>query len=913
FRARNWNSGAVDATSTTDPAQGVWYHVVHTWDSANGIRIFVNGVNEYSTAMPTYTASGASNYLHLAFDPSGCSGNVGWFDGSIDELRISNVSRSDDWINQSYQLIVNQDQFINTGDEQLNLKGAISANDGDTPFYTIDSNPVNSTYVSCLGDLDAGDGCNTTWAINATGNIDTLWEFFAMYDPLEYSAYYAGQSTSTINIRIVENNPPTVAEVLLLPALPPDYVDLNCSFVVTDSEYGNNLSVNITWYRDDAVFESNYISVIKDMENNDIMVSLNTSVNEEWFCSITPFDEFGAGATVNSTVRTIYDNAPPELNSVQCEVGGSWIDCSNLIFKSNFTAIRVNCTDDFTIENVTFSFFNEQDNNTYFSGIHNFSMTDYFTLDIDDIYLLDSGDFYLNVTCYDNSSLSDTSDLELFLPWGNLTASLVEPASDTNVQVNEFFEFTASVACNGGECGDANATLDPPTDYWNSDWGYRKAFNITETSGSSLTDFQVNLSINTTGLIAEGKMNSDCSDIRFADTSKIKLDYYIESDCNTSATVVWVKTDLTASSTRKIYMYYNNPSASSESSGDNVFEFFDDFLGSAINTTKWNVVDGSGWTVGSGNLSGTITTGRLQSATQYSAPIVLETETIAVTRAANGEQTAGFWTSTSDGFGILEHAGGTPTRYWYSDDGGWTGAYDFDTLANWHYIKISAGSSSNVNLIVRDLTDGSTNTHSDTNTISNERITLGRRYDNGNSGQAYQQYWDYMRVRKYASADPIMEAAGPEEIGNKGTVSTIPGTVPFYTTDDNPQYKAYQSCLSNLTDGKSCQATWQVNATGEIGTTWDFFVIFNTTQYPAYVGSDVTDTVQITIVDAAYVPPQVTLLSPDTDYATKYDSVNFTCEATDNIALKNLSLYLGKSSLIYNDSINYSGSAINVT
>ncbi|MBU0758501.1 MAG: DUF2341 domain-containing protein, partial [Nanoarchaeota archaeon] len=119
FRARSWNGGAVDATSTTNPTQGVWYQVVTTWDSTNGIRIFVNGVNEQSTPMATYSASGGANYLHPAFQPSGCSGNVGWFDGSIDEIRVSNIARTPAYINTSYQTEFNSAEFISEGPEEV--------------------------------------------------------------------------------------------------------------------------------------------------------------------------------------------------------------------------------------------------------------------------------------------------------------------------------------------------------------------------------------------------------------------------------------------------------------------------------------------------------------------------------------------------------------------------------------------------------------------------------------------------------------------------------------------------------------------------------------------------------------------------------------------------------------------------
>jgi len=59
---------------------------------------------------------------------------------------------------------------------------------------------------------------------------------------------------------------------------------------------------------------------------------------------------------------------------------------------------------------------------------------------------------------------------------------------------------------------------------------YRIPINITENSGNNLTDYQVLLIINTQQLISQGKMRSDCSDIRFTyynstSNTEVKIPY----------------------------------------------------------------------------------------------------------------------------------------------------------------------------------------------------------------------------------------------------------------------------------------------------------------------------------------------------------------------------------------------------
>jgi hypothetical protein len=106
-----------------------------------------------------------------------------------------------------------------------------------------------------------------------------------------------------------------------------------------------------------------------------------------------------------------------------------------------------------------------------------------------------------------------------------------------------------------------------------SQWGYRKSIIITNSGSSALTDYQVNVTLDTASLISAGKMRSDCGDIRFTDSDgSTLLNYWLESGCNSASTKIWVKVpSIPASSTKTIYVYYGNPSATSASNYDNVF------------------------------------------------------------------------------------------------------------------------------------------------------------------------------------------------------------------------------------------------------------------------------------------------------------------------------------------------------
>jgi hypothetical protein len=110
-------------------------------------------------------------------------------------------------------------------------------------------------------------------------------------------------------------------------------------------------------------------------------------------------------------------------------------------------------------------------------------------------------------------------------------------------------------------------------------WSYYRPITITNSLSQSLTDYQVNFTLNTANLIVQGKMRSDCGDLRVTlSDGQTLLPYWIEPNtCNTSATRIWIKIpSIPASGSVTIYVWYGNLSAASAADGSAVFVFFDD-------------------------------------------------------------------------------------------------------------------------------------------------------------------------------------------------------------------------------------------------------------------------------------------------------------------------------------------------
>src|SRR6185369_12010894 len=55
--------------------------------------------------------------------------------------------------------------------------------------------------------------------------------------------------------------------------------------------------------------------------------------------------------------------------------------------------------------------------------------------------------------------------------------------------------------------------------WFDGNWGFRQKVPLTNTSGSTQTDFQVQVTIDTATLITAGKLQSSCQDVRFTNTN----------------------------------------------------------------------------------------------------------------------------------------------------------------------------------------------------------------------------------------------------------------------------------------------------------------------------------------------------------------------------------------------------------
>ncbi|MEM3890418.1 MAG: DUF2341 domain-containing protein, partial [Candidatus Micrarchaeia archaeon] len=447
---------------------------------------------------------------------------------------------------------------------------------------------------------------------------------------------------------------------------------------------------------------------------------------------------------------------------------------------------------------------------------------------------------------------------------------LVAPSENISVPQGKSFNVSVNVSCIDYNCGQIEVSLDPI-----SGCSYKRQINIIN-DGSSLSEYQLPLTIDTQSLISENKMNADCSDLRFLDSDdSTQLPYWIESGCDTSETKVWVKIPSIQSQTL-IYMYYGNPTAVSESNASAVFDFFDDFDGDSIDENKWVIDDSSGFSVSGGFLLGTNTNGRLHSVQSFSGPLIAEARQNITSFAANGHEVIGFYSGGYGFGGFLPHS--NDNFYTFINNGfyGYNPSANVTVSNNWCIYKIvDDGQGYSYEIIEQEGTTN-TNTQQYIYSINLLPITIGKRYD-GWGGQSYYAYWDWIRVRKYTSNN-VTYSIGNEESGGtvrKGLVSTNPSALPFYTINYNPQN-------ISLNAGQSQIVSWTVYATGEVNSSYEFYVYANKSALKSI--SNLTEKWNVTISEPILdeTAPSIQLISPSDNSYINSSTVTFTFNATDD-------------------------------
>ena len=283
-------------------------------------------------------------------------------------------------------------------------------------------------------------------------------------------------------------------------------------------------------------------------------------------------------------------------------------------------------------------------------------------------------------------------------------------------------------------------TAPTPPDY--SAWKYRATIRIT--NPTTTAGYQHLLT-----LTWKPGMRSDFRDIRFTERDGTNCPYWIESQTDRSTATVWIK--VPSASQGLIFLYYGNGAAASESSGDDTFEFFDDFSGSALDTDIWQGDTGYA-TVSGGKLtytSGTTTERFLLSKTTWAENVAFRSKSKFCGNASLvGSDIMFRKTDISNYFIDIYYINSSNKIRAYSGTGG-TSTTNADTNENIYEIRWLSGNAA-------FFKNGSAMTNSPrTTTVPSVACAAG--FSNAGTS-AYKLEVDWALVRKYAATEPTLTA-----------------------------------------------------------------------------------------------------------------------------------------------------------
>lgn len=321
------------------------------------------------------------------------------------------------------------------------------------------------------------------------------------------------------------------------------------------------------------------------------------------------------------------------------------------------------------------------------------------------------------------------------------------------------YYFTVIAVNSAGMSGSSNQASATPF-LGLSGWSYKRTITINNTSNATtLTNYQISFTMDTQSLISTGKMLSDGGDIRIFDSDNTtSLNYWIESGINTTVTTIWVKApSITANSTKTIYLYYGNASATSQSNGDSTFLFFDDFTGTTLDTNKWTLFihdPGASYDITSSVLHFYDPNNNdydilITSTTTFSSA----TKIIALQKKNGyGSTDITFLGSSSSGEGYRWDTNDCPGGYWSYDGstgcGVAVGGNYFDNI--FHRVILIQTLSAVFVTVDGVALGGLAHTLTPPYKIILQNWTPSWKSGDGNS------YWDYIAVANYTSPDPVV-------------------------------------------------------------------------------------------------------------------------------------------------------------
>jgi uncharacterized repeat protein (TIGR02543 family) len=492
-----------------------WYYVVGTFDGANAM-LYVNGDSPVSKSASNPIWPSQKMYVGDRFD------HTRKFNGFIDEVRVSNISRSAVWILTEYNNQLNPASFYTVCPEE-SLTGELVLTVLVDEGGTVIKKPNREKYAyGTLVQLTAVADLGYTfshWEGNLTGNLNPATILMTGNKTVK-AVFVKSEYTLTINVEgcgsVFRNDtgPYYYGSVIQLTAVPDPHwefskwsgdhigTDNPATIVVT----GNmNITAHFT--------KQKYV--------------INASVS-------------GVGGTIQPSGQVIVVYGQDQTFTITPDVG---YHISDVIVDG----ISIGLVSSYT-------FYNVDDNHTI---IVEFAQNQYIlTINIvgeGSVAKNPNNDFYIHGDTVQLTA--SASQGWTFSGWSGDLSGLMNPAT---------------IVMTGNKTVTATFTTNQ---WWCSEWKYRRTITIDHTKVSGeLTDFPVLIEITDSSLAEKAQPDGD--DFVFIDVNNVKLDHQIEYYNNaTGHLIAWVKVPCLSSTIDTVlYVYYGNPNCENQQNPTGVWD-----------------------------------------------------------------------------------------------------------------------------------------------------------------------------------------------------------------------------------------------------------------------------------------------------------------------------------------------------
>ncbi len=200
-------------------------------------------------------------------------------------------------------------------------------------------------------------------------------------------------------------------------------------------------------------------------------------------------------------------------------------------------------------------------------------------------------------------------------------------------------------------------TVGASASWYDAAWDWRSPVTVTENSGRAVTDYSVQVTVDTAALVAVGRLEADGRDLRFTDAAGTLLDHWVESGMNTASTLIWVQVPSVAGGgTADLWMYHGNVAATDVSDKAATMLWWDDFSSGSLAGYTARGLDGipaDSWGVSGGHA--------------HNQNVHYEHQALTVTGLTLDDdflvETAAY-TDDDDGLGIVSHVSGSGHDYY---------------------------------------------------------------------------------------------------------------------------------------------------------------------------------------------------------------------------------------------------------